>query len=152
MTPSVWDFSIALEISTHQGVLYLDIRIRLCWQVDILNLHLVSIPVFDRHTGENMFNVYTKFFDCICQEWRNIIVGIVNDCACSMTGRIKGIATQFEQGVLTGLIWVWCRGHQLDLLLQDFFKTLLDEQFYLMLTAFVVYLRQQQKLISEMKP
>ena len=62
MTPSVWDFSIALEISTHQGVLYLDIRIRLCWQGDILNLHLAYIPVFDRNTGENMFNVSAKFF------------------------------------------------------------------------------------------
>ena len=66
MTLSVWAFSIALNMSTHQGVSYLDIRICLCWQGEILNLHLVSVPVFERHTGENVFNVSAKFLDCIC--------------------------------------------------------------------------------------
>ena len=66
ITLSVWDLLIALDMSTHQGFLYLDIRIRICWQGDILNIHLVYIPVFDRHTGENMFNASAKFFDCIC--------------------------------------------------------------------------------------
>ena len=88
MTLSVWDFSIALDMSTHQGVFYLNTWIRLYWKVDTLNLHLVSIPVFDRHTDENMFNVSAKFFDCICQEWREILVGIATDGAHSMTGRI----------------------------------------------------------------
>ena len=80
-------------MSTHQGVLYLKIRIRLCWKGDILNLHLVSIPVFDRHTGENMFNVSAKFFGCIYREWRKILVGIATDGARSMTGRINGLST-----------------------------------------------------------
>ena len=68
MTPSVWDLSIDLDMSTHQGMSYLDIQTRLCWQGDILSIHLVYITVFGIHTGENMFNVSAKFFDCICQE------------------------------------------------------------------------------------
>lgn len=93
MSTSVWAFSIALDMSTHQGVSYLDIRIRICWQGEMLNLHLVSIPVFERHTGENMFNASTKFLDCICPEWRKTLVGVATDGARSMTGRIQGLTS-----------------------------------------------------------
>ena len=109
-------------MSTHQGVLYLNIRIRIYWKGDILNLHLVSIPVFDRHTGEKMFNISAKFFYCICREWRKILVGIATDDAHNMTGRIQGLVARFYQGVIPGLMRVWCGGHQMDLLLQDFFN------------------------------
>ena len=62
MKPSVWDFLIDLDMSTHQDVLYLDIRIRLYWQGDIPNLHLVYIPVFNRHTGEKRSTYLQSFF------------------------------------------------------------------------------------------
>ena len=106
MKPSVWDFLIDLDMSTHQDVLYLDIRIRLYWQGDIPNLHLVYIPVFNRHTGEKMFNISANFFDCIYREQQNILVGIATDGSHSMTGRIQGLATRFEQGVIPGLMWI----------------------------------------------
>lgn len=96
MNTSVWAFSIALDMATHQGVSYLDIRIRLCWQGEILNLHLVSIPVFERHTGENMFNTSAKFLDCICREWRKTLVGVATDGAPSMTGHIQGLTSGIE--------------------------------------------------------
>lgn len=62
-----------------------------------------------------------------------------------------GLTTRFEQAVLPGLIRIWCGSHQLDLIMQEFFKVLLDEKFYTTLTTFVGYLRRQQNLISEMK-
>lgn len=62
-----------------------------------------------------------------------------------------GLATRFEQEALAGLIRIWCGGHQLDLQMQEFFKTLLDDMFYSTLTAFIGYLRRQQNLISDMK-
>ena len=140
MKPSVWDFLIALNISTHQIDSYLYIRINICWQRDILNLHLVSITLFDRHTGENMLNVSAIFFYCICLEWQNIIVGIATDGTRSMTGCIQGLTTRCEKGLLPGLMWFWCGVHHPDLLLRDFFKTLLDENFYSTLTVFIAYL------------
>ena len=102
------------------------------------------------HTGEIMFNLFAKFFDCICREWQKIIVGIETDGAYSMTGRVQGLTTQFYKGVLTGIMRVWCRDHQLDFLLQDLFQNILGEQFYSTLTAFIAYLRQQKNLILEM--
>ena len=117
MILSVWDLFISLNMYNHQGVLYLVIRTCLYWQGDILNLHLVSIPVFDKHTGENMFNVSATFFECIYQEWQKMLVVIAPDGARITTGCIQGRTTLFEQGMLLGLIQVWCGGHQLDLLL-----------------------------------
>ncbi len=90
MSRRVWAFSIALDMSSHKGVSYTDIRLRLCWHGEILNLHLVSFPVFRRHTGENMFNVSANFLDNICEEWRNSLIGVATDGARSMTGRIQG--------------------------------------------------------------
>ena len=104
MTRNVWSFSISLDMSTRQGVSYLHIQIRLCWKGYILNLHLVSITVFDRRTGENMFNVSGKFFDCICQDCQQIILGIATDGDRSRTGCIQSLATRFEQGAIPGLI------------------------------------------------
>ncbi|KAI9911988.1 hypothetical protein PsorP6_009573 [Peronosclerospora sorghi] len=70
-----------LDMSTYQGVSYLDIRIRLCWQGTIVNIHLVSVPVFERHINENMFNISVKFLDCICREWQKNLVGVATDGA-----------------------------------------------------------------------
>ncbi|KAI9917018.1 hypothetical protein PsorP6_016785 [Peronosclerospora sorghi] len=148
MAPNVWAFSIALDMYTQQRVSYLDIRIRLCWQGTILNLHLVSVPVFERHNSENMFNISVMFLDCICREWRKTLVGVATDGARSMIGRIQGfmsdiklirwmivfialisvsigLATRFEQVALPGLIRILCGCHQLYLLMQEFFKALL---------------------------
>lgn len=110
MTPNFRAFSIYFDMSTHQGMTYLDIRLRLCWQGEILNFHIVSVPVFERHTGENIFNVSANFLDCICREWRKTLVGVATDAACSITGRIQGFETRFEQKELYGLIRIWCGG------------------------------------------
>ncbi len=62
-----------------------------------------------------------------------------------------GLVTRFERLALPGFIRIWCGAHQLDLFMQEFFKALLQEQFYSTLTAFIGYLRRQQNLISDMK-
>ena len=48
-------------MSTHIGTSYLDIRIRLHLEnAGIINLHLLAIPVYDRHTGQVIFEVASK--------------------------------------------------------------------------------------------
>ena len=41
-------------MSTHMATSYLDIRIRLHWKGSILNFHLLAIPMFSRHTNEEI--------------------------------------------------------------------------------------------------
>ena len=59
----VGGFSIALDASTHQGLSYLDTRVRFTWNGEVVNFHLLAIPLHERHTGENMFNALSKFLD-----------------------------------------------------------------------------------------
>ena len=61
----VWAFSAAADIATHMGTSYLDVRVRLCWSMAVLNIHLLSIPMHDRHTGEIMFDTMAKCLDVL---------------------------------------------------------------------------------------
>ena len=57
-----WGFSLALDSATHQSTTYLDIRFRVFVkeQGNIVCLHGCALPMFDRHTGELMFDMVLK--------------------------------------------------------------------------------------------
>ena len=85
-----WTFSIALDMTTHMGISYLDIRIRFHLKAfGIVNVHFLAIPVFDRHTGEKIFLTAAKAFNSVCNDWCNIIVGCSSDGEGKMTGRVS---------------------------------------------------------------
>ena len=68
-----------------------------------------------------------------------------------MTGRVQGAAsTRFEQVVKPGFFRRWCSLHQLDIVLQGFFKAIMDNEFYSLLTGLISYLLRQLTLINEM--
>lgn len=146
----VWTFSLAMDMSTHMATSYLDIRIRLHWKGDILNFHVLAIPMFSRHTGEQIFLHATRALEVLAPSWKNMIVSISTDGERKMTGRIQGVATRFEQAALPGFYRIWCGLHQLDIKLQAFFVSLMDDQFYSSLTSLIAYLRRQQNLIKVM--
>ena len=91
---SVSGFSFALDSSTLHRMSYLDIRIRFAIKKKVYNFHLLAIPLFESHTGENMFNVLVQFLDDLCTSWRDIFVSSSTDGARSMTGRIQGLTTR----------------------------------------------------------
>jgi hypothetical protein len=64
--PQVWAFSIAGDGSTHWGVSFFNVRIRLCVAGVLFNLHLVVVPFFDRHTAVNVVTLISKLLDTIC--------------------------------------------------------------------------------------
>jgi hypothetical protein len=47
-----WCYSVAFDGSTYQHTSYLDIRMRVYCNGDIQNIHVIALPMFDRHTGE----------------------------------------------------------------------------------------------------
>ncbi|OQR83235.1 hypothetical protein ACHHYP_14942 [Achlya hypogyna] len=51
---SVWAMSLAGDASTHRGLSFFDLRIRVCFGRKLYKLHLVAIIMFDRHTAEIM--------------------------------------------------------------------------------------------------
>ena len=60
----VWALSVAADMATHMGTSYLDVRVRLCWSMAVLYIHLLAIPMHDRHTGEIMFDTMASVMMC----------------------------------------------------------------------------------------
>ena len=50
-----WAFTLAFDGSTHQGMSYLDVQTRFHLNGCLFNFHLIAIPLFEQHAGENMF-------------------------------------------------------------------------------------------------
>jgi hypothetical protein len=148
---NVWAFAIALDCSTHQATSYLDVRCRFFFNGDMQNFHLLAIPLFERHTGENMFKTLAVFMDALCPSWKQRVISVSTDGDRSMTGHISGMSTRIEQVATPGFIRIWCGLHQLDLVMQRVFVNALDEEFLGQLTSLIGYLRRQQSLISEMR-
>jgi len=116
----MWCFSIALDGSTHQGMSYLDTQIRFFWEGSIHNFHLMAIPLFEKHTGENMFSVLERFFDAVFTEsWRSQCISISSDGARNMMGHVRGLVMRISSECSPGLIRIWCGLHQLDLVMQS---------------------------------
>ena len=57
----VWDFAIAVDWSTHQGMPYMDVRMHFHLKGGLLNFHLMAIPLYEHHSFENMFKVLKRF-------------------------------------------------------------------------------------------
>lgn len=147
-----WTFSIALDMSTHMSTSYLDIRIRLHLNKHgILNVHILAVPVYERHTAEVIFDTSSKALDALCPSWRDTIIGISTDGERKMTGRITGVATRFQKVAKDGFIRIWCGAHQLDIVLQSAYKNLGDKLFYQQLTTLISYLRRQQNFVADLK-
>ena len=58
---SIWAFSIENDASPHCGSSYLDNRIRFHLHGKLYDIHAIAIPMFERHTGINMYVLVTKF-------------------------------------------------------------------------------------------
>ncbi|KAF4129570.1 hypothetical protein GN958_ATG21240 [Phytophthora infestans] len=76
---AAWTFSVALDMSTHMSVSYLDTRIRLFHCGQIINLHLLAIPMYDSHTGEAMFNAIIPILDVLGPDWKEVMLGVTTD-------------------------------------------------------------------------
>jgi hypothetical protein len=146
-----WAYSVGLDaLKDSFGVSMLDLRICIPVNGDIHKFHMLVVPMFVEHSGEEMFKLLSDSLLALDPDWKMKIVGIIIDGATSMTGVRKGIVSRIQAVATKGFIRVWCGAHQLHLALK---KTLgrLPEAFLTTLTTMIAYLRRQQKLISEMK-
>jgi hypothetical protein len=64
-SPHVWLFTLAADSSMHRSVSYLDIRIRVCPNGSLENLHLIAMPFYDRHTAENVAIMICHILDAL---------------------------------------------------------------------------------------
>lgn len=63
-----WVFLLVLDSTTHQNTSYLDLRIHVYMEKyhTITNLHRCKLLMFQRHTGEVMFEMISNFLTILC--------------------------------------------------------------------------------------
>ncbi len=112
MMRTSWAYSVGLHASTDSfGVSMLDLRIRIPVNEDIHNFHMLAVPMFAEHSGEEMFKLLSDSLSALDPDWKMKIVGITTDGATSMTGVRKGIVSRIQIVAAKGLIRVWCGTH-----------------------------------------
>ena len=87
---SCWAFSVSLNMSTHMGTNILDVRIRLCQDIQVYNLHLLALPLLDTHTGEEIYGTCAKVLDVLCPDWKVKAIGLTVDGERGMAECING--------------------------------------------------------------
>ena len=144
-------FSIGLNAGNNAGSSYLDIRMQCFFKGNLQNLHLLAIPMRERHTGEYQYNLVVSLLDVLAPNWRHQLIGIATDGASPMTGCIKGTCTRLSKKCHSRIFRIWCGAHQLDLVMKRAFNKLCNEKFLDTLTSVTGHLRCQQNLIADMK-
>ncbi len=97
--PSVRAFSIVGDGSMHRNNLFFEMRICICVNNILSNLHLVAIPMFERHTAENIFNLIVHFLNALngaTMIWRAKLMSVSTDGENRMTGCHRGVVTRLE--------------------------------------------------------
>ena len=158
--------SLAEDASTHLGVSYLDLRVHIYCHQCLFNIHVLAIPMFERHTGEVIFNSLVKLLNVLRPGWQQACISNSSDGAAVMTckshnrifklhgtcqqlppGNVRGVSTRIRDVAGSGFFQIWCPAHQVDLVMQRVFNEMMDGDFVKMMTEFVAYLRRQPSLI-----
>jgi len=147
---TVWAMSLAGDGSAHRGQSFFDLRMRICFRGRLLNLHLVAIPMFDRHTALNMFNMLVKFLDALYSNWRYKLIGMSSDGENTMTGRHAGLVTRMVGCAENPVLRIWCPPHQIDLVVRSSTEGIVDGAWVKFAWSFSVFLRAQANLITSM--
>jgi hypothetical protein len=151
-----WGFSIAMDSATHQSTSYLDLHFRVYIPEfsNIINLHGCALPMFDRHTGEVMFAMVSKFLNVLCPNWNIRLLGVTSDGARNMTGRVAGVVTRFDNAMDDSchLTRIWCGAHQLDcLVMEDLMSNIVKERGSFLLLLGSLLTLPGLNLIAEMQ-
>ena len=97
-----WAFSVALDMATHMVTAYCDLRIRFCHKTTVHDFHLLSTPIYDRHTREIIFNTFANAMYTLYSDWREMIIGASSDGKKNMTGKHQGVITRIQRIAKTG--------------------------------------------------
>jgi hypothetical protein len=128
-------------------------RIYICVNGILSNLHLVAIPMFERHTAENIFNLIVRFLDALngaTMIWRGKFMSVSTDGENRMIGCHRGVVTRLEQAAEFPVLRIWCVPHQIDIIVKNATALPQDGQWIEVVYKWCVHLRRQKKLIMDM--
>ncbi len=92
-----------------------------------------------------MFDMVSKFLTMLCLDWMTLLIGLVSDGVCNMTGYLDGVAIQLDTAIHDDcpLIWIWCGAHQLDLVMEHIMNNVVKERFFIIMTGFITHITRQ---------
>jgi hypothetical protein len=108
---SIWAISLTCDNNMHRGQSFFDLRLLAYYCNDLTNLHLVVVPMFERQTAENMFNMVVKFLDTLYGRWRNKLIRVSSDGKNMMTGHHSGFVMRRVRSAFNKVLCVWCMPH-----------------------------------------
>jgi hypothetical protein len=85
---------LAGDKSTHRSQSFFDLRIHVYYHDELVNLHLVAMPMFEHHSVVNIFNLIAKFMDALYIKWRAKLICVSTDGDNTMTSHHAGIVTR----------------------------------------------------------
>ncbi|CAM6036431.1 unnamed protein product [Sphagnum compactum] len=145
---SVWAISLASDSNTHCRQSFFNLHLRACNCGDLTNLHLVAVPMFERHTTENMFNMVVKFLNALYSRWCDKLIGVSSNGENTMTGRHSGFVTCMVRSASNKVLHVWCTPHQIDILVKASTKSILDGSWIKFAYSWSLLLAQQEQHIQ----
>lgn len=114
-------------------------------------MHFLFIPLLDSYTEKIVFEVVSQVLNAlfgICM--KNQLFSVAADEASSMTGKIQGAATCFQQVIPPSFLRILCADHQFDLVANSVMKIAAENLFQSEFLPLVSYLRRQCPLQSPM--
>jgi len=119
---SVWVFWVIKDGSMHYNNSFFDMRIRIYVSGILSNLHLVAIPMFERHIVENIFNLIAYFMDAlsgVMTIWRAKLVSVSTDGKNTMIRCHRGVVIRLEQVAKFSVLCIWCVPHQIGIVIKN---------------------------------
>jgi hypothetical protein len=141
--------SLASDGSTHRGQSFFDLRLRVCYRGDLVNLHLVALPMFERHSAVNIFNLITKFMDTMYSKRCSKLIGVLMDVENTMTGRHAGVVTCLIVCADNNVLQIWCAPHQIDIVIKAAVEAIDNGAWVKQVYTFSIFLRGQDNLIID---
>jgi hypothetical protein len=138
---SIWAMSLAGDRSAHCGQLFFDMRVRVCYRGELVNLHLVAMPMFERHSVVNIFNVIAKFMDVLYIKWRAKLIGVSTNNKNTITGHQADVVTRLVDCADNDVLCIWCAPHQIDIVVKAAVEGIDNGVWVKQAYTFSVYLR-----------
>jgi hypothetical protein len=141
---SVWAMLLAGDGSTHRDQSFFDLRLRVCYRGNLVNLHLVALPMFERHSDVNIFNLIAKFMDVLYSKWRSKLTGVSTDGENTMIGRHVGVVIRLIACVDNNVLRIWCTPHQIDIVVKAVVEAIDNGVWIKQVYTFSVFLCAQE--------
>ncbi len=133
--------SLAGDRSVHHGQSFFDMHVCVCYRGELVNLHLVAMPMFKHHSVVNIFNLIAKFMDALYIKWCAKLIGVSTDGKNTMTGRHVGVVTRLVDCADNDVLRIWCTPHQIDIVVKAATEDIDNSVWVKQAYTFSVYLR-----------